>query len=95
MSEKLDSEKIVISSPMSFSGSAARLLNLSDNLIFRILLIFPAILIWWSLIAIWYLLFGVFLIPFRLIMRGSRKKKRDEARHRELLQAVKEKSDTQ
>ena len=95
MSEKLASEKIVVASPMSFSGSAARLLNLSDNLLVRVLFIVPAILFWWCLVALWYMFFGIFLIPFRLVMRGSRKRKRDEARHRELLQAVKEKSDAQ
>ena len=46
----------------------------------------------WSLVAIWYVvifgLFGIFVIPFRLLTRSGRNRKRNALQHRELLEAV-------
>ena len=42
----------------------------------------------WFFVACWYLFWGIWLIPYRLIRRGSRKNKRDALRHREMLDAV-------
>ena len=88
----LDSERVVVQSPMSFSGSARRIwLALVTGK--------PALLKWgltvwlalvlvatvWTVIAAWYLMFGLLVVPWRLLRRGSRKRKRDELRHREML----------
>lgn len=92
MSVKLESEKVIIQSPMSFTGSAKRIWRTTEtsNGLVKLLVVLLAltlIVMAWSFIAVWYFVFGIFLIPFRLLRRGSRKRKRDELRHRELLQA--------
>lgn len=100
MSEKLASEKVVVSAPTSFSGSAARIWKMtdSDNAWLKWLLLVPVALILifmaWSFVAIWYFiifgLFGIFVIPFRLLTRSGRNRKRNKLQHRELLAAVRE-----
>ena len=100
MSDKLASEKVVVSAPTSFSGSAARIWKMtdSDNAAFKWLLLVPIalclIFMAWSLVAIWYFiifgLFGIFVIPFRLLTRSGRNRKRSKLQHRELLEAVRE-----
>ncbi len=46
----------------------------------------------WSFVAMWYVvifgLFGIFVIPFRLLTRSGRNRKRNKLQHRELLEAV-------
>ena len=42
----------------------------------------------WVIVLGWYLIFGIFLIPYRLIRRGSRKRKRDALQHREMIAAI-------
>lgn len=85
------SEDIVISAPMSFTGSAQRIFKITtiENQLLKWLLLVPlALLIMlsaWSLVLIWYIIFGIWLIPYRLIRRSQRKAKRDELRHQELL----------
>jgi len=98
MSNKLASEKVVVSAPTSFSGSAARIWKItdSDNAALKWLLLAPIalclIFIAWSLVAIWYFiifgLFGIFVIPFRLLTRSGRNRKRNKLQHRELLEVV-------
>jgi Flp pilus assembly protein TadB len=98
MSEKLASEKVVVSAPTSFTGSAARIWKMtdSDNAWLKWLLLVPVALILifmaWSFVAIWYFiifgLFGIFVIPFRLLTRSGRNRKRNKLQHRELLEAV-------
>lgn len=100
MSEKLASEEVVVSAPTSFSGSAARIWKMtdSDNAWLKWLLLVPVALILifmaWSFVAIWYFiifgLFGIFVIPFRLLTRSGRNRKRNKLQHRELLAAVRE-----
>ena len=46
------------------------------------------LLVWWTLIVGWYLVFGIFLIPYRLLRRGARKRKAEALRHREMLGAI-------
>ena len=41
-----------------------------------------------STIVGWYLLFGLFLVPYRLLRRGARKRKSEALRHREMLGAI-------
>jgi Flp pilus assembly protein TadB len=100
MGSKLASEKVVISAPTSFSGSAARIWKMtdSDNAWLKWFLLVPLALILifmaWSFVAIWYFiifgLFGIFVIPFRLLTRSGRNRKRNKLQHRELLAAVRE-----
>lgn len=91
MSEDLKSDGVVISAPMSFTGSAQRIFKITaiDNQLIKWLLLVPiAILLTlaaWSFVLIWYIIFGIWLIPYRLIRRSQRKAKRDRLRHRELL----------
>lgn len=100
MSEKLKSEKMVVSAPLSFAGSAQRIWKItdSDNVWIKWLLLVPIALMLiggaWMVVACWYfimyVLFGILFIPFRLWRRGARKNKRNELRHRELLEAVRD-----
>ncbi|QJU09138.1 hypothetical protein FBF27_01740 [Candidatus Saccharibacteria bacterium oral taxon 488] len=94
---KLKSEKVVISSPLSFSGSAKRLWKITDvdNLAVKVLLsLVAAVLIMfaWIFVAFWYVLiyvvFGILFIPYRLLRRSSRKQKQAKLRHREVLDAI-------
>ena len=55
------------------------------------LLALSVIALWWAAIVIWYLLFGILVIPWRLLRRGSRKRKREALRHQEILDAAKRK----
>lgn len=98
MSDKLASESIIMSSPLSFAGSAQRIWRVtsSDNNVIRWLLLVPIAFLLtltvWSIVAVWYViifgLFGIFVIPFRLWRRSVRKNKRDQLRHRELLKQI-------
>lgn len=85
----------VVAAPMSFQGA----LNRSQNwlwigkpawykIIFGWWLMPMAVASWWTLIASWYLVFGILVIPYRLIRRGSRKRKIEAKRHKELLEAL-------
>lgn len=88
------SENIVISAPMSFTGSVHRIFKITDikNQLLKWLLLVPLALLLtltaWSFVLIWYLIFGIWLIPYRLIRRSQRKAKRDRLRHQELLEVV-------
>lgn len=94
---KLKSEKIVISSPLSFSGSAKRIWKITDvdNPAVKALLSLVAaalIMFAWVFVAFWYVLiyvvFGILFIPYRLLRRSSRKQKQAKLRHREVLEAI-------
>ncbi len=94
--EKLASEKVILSSPMSFVGSTARLwrlTSLSSNVWIKWLLLMPPTialgLLAWSFVFCWYSIFGIFVIPWRLFRRSQRKDKMRALQHREMLQAVK------
>ena len=97
MSNQLASEKVVVSAPFSFAGSAQRIWKITkvDNLIFKLILVPLAIMLIiaaWMFVACWYfvmyVLFGILFIPYRLLRRSSRKNKRDKLRHREVLDAI-------
>lgn len=93
--DRLESEGIVVSAPMSFHGSAARIWKITRyggdsawaafgiGALAAILILFA-----WCTVLCWYVIFGLLLVPYRLIRRGQRKRKLEEARHRELLEAV-------
>ena len=97
MSNKLASEKVVISAPFSFAGSAQRIWKMTDveNPFLKFILALIAILFImfaWVFVACWYfvlyVLFGILFIPWRLLRRGSRKRKQERLRHREVLDAI-------
>ncbi len=100
MSTKLKSEKVIVSAPTSFSGSAARIWKITeaDNELLKWLVLVPValglIFMAWSVVAIWYFiifgLFGIFVIPFRLLTRSGRNRKRNKLQHRELLEAIRD-----
>ncbi len=96
MSNKPASEKVIVSAPMSFSGSAARIWKITntDNVILKLLfmpLALVLIAMVWTLVFCWYMIFGLWVVPYRLIRRSSRKSKRDNLRHRELLESSRNK----
>ena len=93
-SEKLASEKVVVSAPMSFAGSAQRIWKITDreDQVAKLILSVVALLligIAWGYVLAWYLVFGIFLIPYRLIRRGNRKDKVRALQHKEQLDAIK------
>ena len=97
MSNKLVSEKVVISAPFSFAGSAQRIWKMTDveNPFLKFILALIAIIFImfaWVFVACWYfvlyVLFGILFIPWRLLRRGSRKRKQERLRHREVLDAI-------
>ncbi len=94
---KLKSENIVISSPLSFIGSAKRIWKMTDvdNPVMKVLLSLVAaalILFAWVFVAFWYVLiyviFEILFVPYRLLRRSSRKQKQAKLRHREVLEAI-------
>jgi hypothetical protein len=96
---KLESEKVVISAPLSYAGSAARiwkLTGITDNMGGRIALGLAAIILILaacSVVTAWYLIFGLLLVPYRLVRRSSRKSKREALQHREMMAAIQARSE--
>src|SRR3989344_2497153 len=97
MSNPLKSEKVVVSAPFSFAGSAQRIWKITnvDSIILKLFLVPLAIILImfaWTFVACWYfviyVLFGFWFIPYRLLRRGSRKRKQEKLRHREVLDAI-------
>ena len=97
MTRKLASEIVIVSAPLSFSGSAQRIWKITDveNPIAKFVLSLLAITLIigaWMFVLCWYLvmyvLFGVFFFIFRLFTRGGRKNKREKLRHREVLDVI-------
>ena len=84
-----DSTKIVTSAPMSFSGATKRMRNWLNGWLFWVVGV-PVLLLWWTLILAWYVCFGLLLVPYRLVRRGSRKRKLADARHAEMMDAVRQ-----
>lgn len=92
-SGKLRSEQVVVSAPLSFAGSAKRIWKITDqeNIAIKYALAIVAltlIVFAWMFVAMWYFVFGVLLVPYRMIRRGSRKDKRQALQHREQLEAL-------
>jgi len=98
MNERLVSEKVVVSAPFSFAGSAQRIWKITkiENALLEWLLLVPValmlIMFAWMFVCFWYVImyvvFGIFFIPFRLWRRGARKNRRNQLRHREVLEAI-------
>lgn len=94
----LESERVVVSAPLSFAGSAQRLWRGSQRFSqqwARIVVGALAVLAIgcvWLLVAVWYVLviglFGLLVVPYRLLRRGSRSRKQQAIRHREMLRLL-------
>lgn len=84
----MTSDQMVVEAPMSFTGSAKRIWRKSESSLIRLLFLAPTIGVVWLLVAVWYLFFGLWLVPWRLIRRGSRRRKIEEARHAEMIEAL-------
>jgi uncharacterized membrane-anchored protein len=92
----MDASRTVVAAPMSFAGSTGRTMNLlwhGRPPVVKVIAFFsvPVILfVWWSVIVVWYGLFGLLMAPYRLLRRGSRKRKREGRMHDETLRAIRE-----
>lgn len=84
MTEKLASERVIVQAPMSYTGSAKRLMRISPFLVILV----PFV---WVVVTLWYLIFGILLVPYRMIRRGSRNRKRQDLQHREILEQTRPK----
>ena len=92
----LASEQVVISAPMSFTGSAQRIWRATRpgttqapwlGIVLNTLVVLLIGLVW-CIVLVWYLFFGIFLIPYRILRRGARKRHREALQHQELLAAL-------
>src|ERR1700733_4224457 len=87
---RLASEDVIINAPMSFAGSAQRIFRLRRRApgggpkaavtVLAIVLVLLA----WAVVTAWYLTWGIWLIPYRFLRRGARKRKAEALRHREM-----------
>lgn len=92
-SARLESEQVVVSAPMSFAGSAQRIWKMTDlgppaTKALMVLLALFLIVGVWGLVLCWYVTFGLLLVPYRLLRRGSRKRRVTALQHREQLSAL-------
>lgn len=97
--QRLASEKVVIEAPFSYVGSTKRIWKIAAAFNgdepwrpwVKWLLVVPFVLLLlvmaWAFITAWYVMFGLLVVPYRLLRRGSRKRKAQELRHREALAA--------
>lgn len=92
----MTSDRIVIQSPMSYSGSARRIWRITRDRHPVALWLFalPAALLLvplaWVAVTGWYVVFGLLVIPYRLVRRGGRKRRLADARHQETLAAIRD-----
>jgi hypothetical protein len=93
---RLASEDVIINAPMSYAGSAQRIMRIrrraelegGRKLAATTTLAVVLIVMAWSLITVWYLMWGLLLVPYRLLRRGARKRQVEALRHRELLGTI-------
>jgi len=91
---RLASEDVIISAPMSYAGSAQRIFRLRRRArtpralgaltVAALLMVILA----WGVVSAWYLIWSFWLIPYRLVRRGARKRRVAALRHRELLGTI-------
>jgi hypothetical protein len=91
---RLASEDVIINAPMSYAGSAQRIMRIrrradgGGKLVAITLLAIVLVLVAWAFVTGWYLIWGLLLVPYRLLRRGARKRKAEALRHRELLGTI-------
>jgi hypothetical protein len=91
---RLASEDVIINAPLSYAGSAQRIMRLRRRasggsqlaVITGVAILF--VVVAWALVTAWYCTWGLLLIPYRLLRRGARKRKAEAIRHRELLGTI-------
>src|SRR6267142_4770657 len=86
-SAQLESEKVVVSAPLSFHGSAARIWTITKRATggaqaALVALAVVLIALAWTFVLGWYAIWGLWLVPYRLIRRGSRKRRLQGLQHR-------------
>jgi hypothetical protein len=90
----LASEDVIVNAPMSYVGSAQRIMRLRRRaeggrpLAALTVLAILLIVLVWALVTGWYLIWGLWLVPYRLLRRGARKRKVEALRHRELMGTI-------
>jgi len=91
---RLASEDVIISAPMSYVGSSQRIMRIRRRapegweLTAITVLAVSLVLVAWTVITVWYLLWGLWLVPYRVLRRGARKRKVEAMRHRELMGTI-------
>lgn len=94
--EPLASEQVIIEAPLSFTGSAKRIIPAVYGALPKRRWAVPVapvvvvlvIAVIWAGVLLWYAVWNIFIIPFRLFRRLQLKSEVDEQRHRELLDAI-------
>lgn len=88
----LASENVIINSPMSFAGSAQRIMRMRRRWPALLAVAVLLVVLAWVAVAAWYViaffLLGLITVPYRLLRRGARKRKAEALRHREVLAAL-------
>jgi len=91
---RLASEDVIINAPMSYVGSAQRIMRIrrraegGGKLVAITVLAILLIVLAWVFVTAWYLIWGLWLVPYRLLRRGARKRKAEALRHRELMGTI-------
>jgi hypothetical protein len=91
--QQLASENVVLQAPMSFTGATKRIWRITRTktgaALYAIgtLAVLLIVLAWVAVFA-WYVVFGLLLVPYRVVRRGSRRRRMEDLRHREALAAV-------
>jgi hypothetical protein len=91
---RLASEDVIINAPMSYAGSAQRIMRLrrrapgGGSLAAITASAVALVIVVWVFVTAWYLLWGIWLVPYRLLRRGARKRKVEAMRHRELMGTI-------
>ncbi len=91
---RLASEDVIINAPMSYAGSAQRIMRIRRRapagwkLVAVTSLAILFVLAAWFCVTVWYLVWGLWLVPYRLLRRGARKRKAEAMRHRELMGTI-------
>jgi hypothetical protein len=91
---RLASEDVIINAPMSYAGSAQRIMRIrrhaggGGKLLAITALAMLLVLVVWVLVTAWYLVWGLWLVPYRLLRRGARKRRAEALRHRELMGTI-------
>jgi len=91
---RLASEDVIINAPMSYVGSVQRIMRLRRRadaggaLVAMTVLAVVLVVVAWVFITAWYLAWGLWLVPYRLLRRGARKRTVEAMRHRELMGTI-------
>lgn len=85
MSKVKASQDVVIAAPLSLAGSAERLWKVTRASAWLIPVAVLLIIIAWAVVLAWYCVFGIWLLPYRIIRRGQRKRRVAMLRHAEML----------